>query len=395
MTEEELPSAQPAQPAPAFRGAGLSPQLPADMRAAVLSDGGVIRVERIPVPVPRASEALIRVEGCGLCHTDLHVVKGEVAFPAPCVLGHEVSGVVVALGDGVASVEVGDRVVGGFIMPCTECAACLAGRDDLCERFFSMNRLNGTLYDGESRLARANGDTLAMYSMAGMAEYCVSPVSGLTVLPEGLPFDASAILGCAAMTAYGAVTRAARLEPGWTVAVVATGGVGMSVVQIARALGASRVIAVDIDPGKLKLARALGATDVVDSREVDAVAEVRALTGGAGVDVAFEARGLPQTFEQASRMLADGGQLVAIGIAAGRATAAIEITPLVRRSQRIIGSYGARTRVDLPAVVALAAEGGFDVDRAVTRRYDLDDIATAFDDLARGEILGRAIVTMG
>jgi S-(hydroxymethyl)glutathione dehydrogenase/alcohol dehydrogenase len=209
-----------------------------------------------------------------------------------------------------------------------------------------------------------------------------------------LPFEASAILGCAAMTAYGAVVRAAELSPGNTVAVVATGGVGMSVVQIARALGASRVIAVDVDADKLALASVLGATDVVDSRDGDPVAAVRALTGGAGVDVAFEALGRAQTFEQASRMLADGGRLVAIGIAAGTTTAAVEITPLVRRSQRIIGSYGARTRVDLPAVIALAADGGFDLSRSVTRRYALDDVAAAFDDLAGGHIQGRAVVTM-
>jgi S-(hydroxymethyl)glutathione dehydrogenase/alcohol dehydrogenase len=317
------------------------------------------------------------------------------------VLGHEISGTVVALGDAdpvgepdPGRLRVGDRVVGGFIMPCTECASCLAGRDDLCERFFAMNRLKGTLYDGESRLARSSGEPLAMYSMAGMAEFCVTPVSGLTRLAEGLPFDAAAILGCAAMTAYGAVVRAAELTPGCTVAVVATGGVGMSVVQIARALGAARVIAVDIDTDKLALASELGATDVVDSRDSDPVAAVRALTGGIGVDVAFEALGRAQTFEQASRMLADGGRLVAIGIAAGATTASIEITPLVRRSQRIIGSYGARTRVDLPAVVALAASGGFDLERSVTRRYALDDVAAAFGDLAAGRIHGRAVVRM-
>lgn len=380
------------------------PARPASMRAAVLSADGTLAVESIPVPHPRAGEALTRVESVGVCHTDLHVLKGEVGFPKPCVLGHEVSGTIVELGDddsegaGADSgprLAVGDRVVGGFIMPCTHCEACRAGRDDLCENFFAQNRLKGTLYDGETRLHRADGTPLAMYSMAAMAEYCVSPVSGLAALPEGLPADTSAILGCAAMTAYGAVSRAAGLQPGQTVAVVATGGVGMGVVQIARALGASRVIAVDVSDDKLALAARLGATDVVNALGADPVAAVRALTGGRGVDVAFEALGRPQTVEQASRMLADGGALVAIGIAAGAATAAIEITPLVRRSQRIIGSYGARTRVDLPAVVELARQGGFDLEQAVTRRYRLEEAAGAFDDLAAGRILGRAIIVMG
>ncbi|MDO9398044.1 MAG: alcohol dehydrogenase catalytic domain-containing protein, partial [Herbiconiux sp.] len=228
--------------------------LPGTMRAAVLSAPGTLTVETVPVPRPQRGEALLRVDAVGVCHTDLHVLKGEVAFPTPCVLGHEVSGTVVALGDaaepasGPLGLAVGDRVVGGFIMPCTTCEACLAGRDDLCERFFSMNRLAGTLYDGTSRLRRSDGTPLAMYSMAALAEYCVTPVSALArVSPaSGLDVEASAVLGCAAMTAYGAVTRAAELRPGMTVAVVATGGVGMSVVQIARGLGASRVIAVDI-----------------------------------------------------------------------------------------------------------------------------------------------------
>ncbi|TAJ48767.1 MAG: alcohol dehydrogenase [Herbiconiux sp.] len=373
------------------------------MRAAVLSADGVLAVESIPVPRPRAGEALIRVDAVGVCHTDLHVLKNEVGFPKPCVLGHEVSGTVVALGeqapsgaegDPAALVALGERVVGGFIMPCTRCDACRAGRDDLCENFFAQNRLNGTLYDGETRLHRSDGTPLAMYSMAALAEYCVSPVSALTALPESLRSDTAAILGCAAMTAYGAVARAAGLLPGQTVAVVATGGVGTGVVQIARALGASRVIAVDVSDDKLALASQLGATDIVNAREADPVAAVRALTGGRGVDVAFEALGHPQTFEQASRMLADGGALVAIGIAAGAATAAVEITPLVRRSQRIIGSYGARTRVDLPAVVELARRDGFDLEQAVTRRYRLEEVAVDFEDLAAGRILGRAIIVM-
>ena len=361
------------------------------MRAAVLSADGELTIERVPVPRPRDGEVLVRVDAVGVCHTDLHVLKNEVAFPRPCVLGHEISGTVVEAAEGF---DAGDRVVGGFIMPCTRCAACLDGRDDLCENFFAQNRLRGTLYDGETRLFRDDGSPLAMYSMAGMAEYCVCPASGLTALPEALPRHASAILGCAAMTAYGAVTRAADLRAGQTVAVVATGGVGMSVVQIARALGAAQIIAVDVSGEKLELASRLGATHTVDSRDADPVAAVRELTGGRGVDVAFEALGRPETFEQASAMIADGGTLVAIGIAAGAATAAIEITRLVRRSQRIVGSYGARTRVDLPAVVELAARGGFDLEQAVTRRYGLDEIVQAFDDLGAGRIRGRAIITM-
>src|SRR6185437_15390948 len=137
------------------------------MRAAVLdSAGGDLHVEEVPVPTPRTGEVLIKVDACGVCHTDLHVIKGEVAFPMPCVLGHEIAGTVAALGPGVQSqLKEGSQVACAFIMPCGTCRFCAQGRDDLCETFFAMNRLKGTLYDGETRLARKNGEPLWMYSM--------------------------------------------------------------------------------------------------------------------------------------------------------------------------------------------------------------------------------------
>ncbi|GAA3658978.1 zinc-binding dehydrogenase [Microbacterium marinilacus] len=368
------------------------------MKAAVLrGDEAELELLQIPVPTPKAGEALVRVRACGVCHTDLHIIKSEVGFPRPAVLGHEISGTIVAIGEGTSDARgltEGDEVVGAFIMPCGECEFCARGRDDMCANFFGQNRLNGTLYDGESRLRMPDGSFLAMYSMGGLAEYCVVPLTALTELPDGLDPVAAAVLGCAAFTAYGAVHHAGRVEPGESVAVVAVGGVGSGVIQVARAARADPVIAIDVAADKLDAARALGATHTVDSLAEDAVARVRELTGGRGVDVAFEALGRPATFEQAVATLADGGRMVAIGIAAGRATAAIEITPLVRRGYTLTGSFGARTREDLPATVALAAAGGFDVDGLVTRRYRLDDADAAYRALAAGQITGRAVVVM-
>lgn len=369
-----------------------------NMLAAVWSgNGSELGLERIPVPEPKQGEALVKITSCGVCHTDLHVMRGEVAFPAPAVLGHEISGTVVALGpDTVAGngLAVGQKVVGAFIMPCGACRECERGRDDLCLTFFAQNRLRGTLYDGTSRLRRADGSPLAMYSMAGLAEYSVVPVTALTPLTDGVPDVSAAILGCAAFTAYGAVHHAAALRPGETVAVVAIGGVGSSLLQVARAAGAGTIIAVDVSDEKLAAAKELGADHTVNSRSTDAVAAVRGLTHGAGVDVAFEALGYPQTFEQAVGMLTDGGRMVAVGIAAGASTANVEITPLVRRGLHVGGSFGGRTRVDLPAVVRLAADGGFAVEQTVTRRYPLERVNEAFTALAHGEIRGRAVITM-
>jgi S-(hydroxymethyl)glutathione dehydrogenase/alcohol dehydrogenase len=365
------------------------------MRAAVLDAANArLHLEDVPVPTPRAGEILVKVASCGVCHTDLHVLKGEVAFPTPCVLGHEISGTVAALGPGVQGPAEDTRVVCAFIMPCGVCRYCVQGRDDLCETFFGMNRLKGTLYDGETRLARADGTPLWMYSMAGLADYAVVPATDVFALPDGVQPHEAAILGCAVFTAYGAVRHSADLRTGETVAVVAVGGVGMNLVQVARAFGASQVIAVDIVDEKLEMARRLGATDTVNGSRDNVVAMVREFTGGTGVDVAFEALGRAETFIQASEVLRDGGRMIAIGIAPGTTTAPLEITRLVRRSQRVIGAYGARTRSDMPRVLDLAARGILRPEAVVTRRYALEQVDDAYAALARGEIAGRAIIRM-
>ena len=368
--------------------------MPELMRAAVLDGaGGSVRVEHVPRPTPRAGEVLVRVAACGVCHTDLHVIKGEVGFPMPCVLGHEIAGTVVSLGQGVQGIDAGQRVACAFIMPCGRCRFCVQGRDDLCATFFAMNRLAGTLYDGETRLQRQDGTPLWMYSMAGLADYAVVPATDVFPLPAGVErLPEAAILGCAVFTAYGAVRHAADLRPGETVAVIAVGGVGMNLVQVARAFGAAQVIAVDIQDEKLAMARRLGATHTVNGARGDAVAQVRELTAGLGVDVSFEALGRAETFVQASEVLRDGGRMVAIGIAPGTTTAPVEITRLVRRSQRLIGSYGARTRTDMPAVLELAARGILKPEDIVTRTYALEEVDQAYRALAAGQISGRAIV---
>lgn len=370
--------------------------IPATMRAAILVDDAPrLEVREIATPSPRRGEALLEVIACGVCHTDLHVIKGEVAFPRPAVLGHEVSGRIVAIGTDTVDaygLDVGDVVAAGFIMPCTECDECRRGRDDLCSEFFAQNRLRGTLYDGESRLAMPDGSFLAMYSMGGLAEYAVVPLSALTRIDDDLDPLSACILGCSGLTSYGAVFRAGEVSPGDSVAIVGVGGIGSSLIPMALSAGATTIVAIDVAEAKLDRARELGATHVVNAAETDPVTAVRDMVGG--VQVAFEALGRPATFRQAVGMLDDGGRMVAIGIAAGAATAEVEITPLVRRGYHIVGSFGGRTRTDLPEVARLAASGRFDVGSLVTRRYGLDDVDAAYQALARGEITGRAIITM-
>lgn len=375
----------------------MAADLPATMRAAVLHEvGAPLSIEQVRTPRPRRDEVLIRVTACGLCHSDLHVMHGSIPFPLPAVMGHEVSGTIVELGADAdrRGLEVGQPVVGAFLMPCGRCEYCAGGRDDLCPVFYERNRLHGQLFDGSSRLRSIDGTDLAMYSMGGLAEYAVVPVTAVCAVPVSMDLAAGAILGCAALTAYGAARRSADLRHGETVAVLGVGGVGANVVQLARAFGAAQVIAIDIGDDKLAAAERLGATGVVNSRRTDARTAVLEATGGRGVDVAFEMIGNPQTFATALSLLAAGGRMVPVGLGTADATAPTAINQVVRRGLQIIGNYGARTRTDLPAVVDLAARGMLRYREVVSRRCGLEDVNEAFSALRQGRIEGRAVVVM-
>ncbi|CAF1849719.1 BnaC04g24470D [Brassica napus] len=219
-----------------------------------------LTIEEFHIPRPKVNEILIKTKACGVCHSDLHVMKGEIPFSSPCVNGHEITGEVVEHGPLtddkiIQRFPIGSRVVGAFIMPCGTCSYCAKGHDDLCEDFFAYNRAKGTLYDGETRLFLRHDDSpVYMYSMGGMAEYCVTPAHGLAPLPESLPYT------------YGAMAHAAEIRPGDSIAVIGIGGVGSRCLQIARTFGASDLIAVDVQDDKLEKAKTLGATSWLEPR---------------------------------------------------------------------------------------------------------------------------------
>ena len=366
------------------------------MKAAVVRHrAGEFEIEELRDPEPRAGEVLVRVAACGVCHTDLHIRDGSVAFPFPCVLGHEVSGTVVEVGDGVEDLAPGQRVAGAFIMPCGRCPMCTAGRSELCDPFFAQNRLKGTLYDGETRLYDDSGEPVWMYSMGGLAELVVMPALAATPLAPGLALADSAIFGCALLTAFGAAHHVAGIEGGETVAVIGVGGVGSNLVQMVRGLGAGRVIAVDVAAEKLETAAAMGAAATVDASLEDPVATVRELTDGCGVDVAFEVIGNPRTFRQATEMVADGGRCVMVGIAPTGLTAEVEITRLVRRKLQLLGSFGGRPRADLPVLMEMVKDGRLELGASIKRRFDLEEAGVAYDMLEKGELTARAVIEMG
>jgi succinate semialdehyde reductase (NADPH) len=365
------------------------------VKAAVVRErSGPFVVEELRDPRPEAGEILVEVAACGVCHTDLHIHDGSVPFPLPCVLGHEISGTVAAVGEGVEALAPGDRVAGAFIMPCGTCAMCRAGKEELCEPFFAHNRLNGTLYDGRTRLFDRAGEPVWMYSMGGLSELAVMPALAAAPIPAELPMVESSIFGCALLTSFGAVHHVAGLEAGESVAVLGAGGVGTGIIQLARARGASQIIAIDLAPDKLEAARRAGATAVVDAGEEAAVESVRELTEGRGVEVVFEAIGNPRTFRQATEMAADGGRVALVGIAPAGVLGEVEITRLVRRKLRLLGSFGGRPHVDLVELMKMAVDGSLQLESVISRRFALEEADLAYRMLADGEIVGRAIVEM-
>jgi succinate semialdehyde reductase (NADPH) len=363
------------------------------MNAAVLRQiGGPLAIEDLARPQPKENEVLIKVSACGVCHSDLHLVKGHTAFPLPAVLGHEVSGIVEeATGKG-SGLKAGDRVVCTVIMPCGFCYYCINGHEDLCETFYLFNRLKGVLYDGTTRVFDHKGQPIWMFSMGGMAEYAVVPSNAVFKLPDGIPIEDSCVLGCAGMTAYGAVKNQAQLRPSQSVAVIGVGGVGSSIIQVAKVFGAAQIIAVDVKENKLEAAKQSGATDVVNGAKEDATRRILELTGGRGVDAAFESTGRPETYAVALGTVRSGGSVVAVGLASASTTIPIELNKFIRKGIRLLGSYGSKPRQDMPELLDLVSRGIIDTKRSVTDRYGLKQVNDALGALEKGEILGRSIL---
>jgi S-(hydroxymethyl)glutathione dehydrogenase/alcohol dehydrogenase len=363
------------------------------LKAAVVRNvRGPLIIEDLENPQPKENEVLIKVAACGVCHSDLNVIQGNVAQPLPVVPGHEISGMVEKVGSGVAGLKEGDRVTCTATMPCGSCYYCIKGYEDLCERFFQMNRLKGVLLDGTTRLHSHDGQPIGVFSMGGMAEYTVVPSTGTFALPDNLPLKDSCILGCAGFTAYGAVKNQANLRPSESVAVIGVGGIGSSVVQVAKVFGAGKIIAVDLKDEKLEAAKQSGATEVINATREEPSRRILELTEGRGVDVAFEATGRPESYESIVNLVKPGGRIVAIGFTPAGAKIPLEINRCIRKGLRLLGCYGAKARQDMPELLTLAQGGMLKIQGSITRRYKLEEVNEAFGALEKGEITGRAIL---
>ncbi len=359
------------------------------MRAAILDEGhDELVLTSIEHEKPHGREILVRTEAVGLCHSDLHFIDGVLNRARPLLLGHEAVGIVDAVGDGVESVAVGDRVVTCLVMGCGVCARCEQGEPYVCTRPEATRRSR----DQPARLSMADGRAVTtMANIGALAERMLLDERAVVPIPQDMPAHLAAILGCAVVTGLGAVCNVARVRPTDTVAVIGCGGVGLNVVQGARISGASRIIAIDLSPTKLELARRLGATDTVDASAGDVVEAVRSLTGE-GVDHAFEVIGRPDTVRQAFEIAAPGRRAYVVGVFPDDAEITLPAMPL-RRAKSLVGVFMGATRpsVDIPRYVELWQRGLLDLESMVSNVIPLDEVNDGFAALGRGEV-ARAVV---
>ncbi len=362
------------------------------MRAAVLRDGSDdLVIEEIEHTALAPREVLVRIAACGLCHSDLHVIDGTIARSRPQLLGHEAAGVVAAIGSAVTSVALGEHVVSCLVQGCGACARCDAGEPTLCTDSAATRRAAGQV----ARLRSSDGSELTAFgNVGGLADAMVVDERGLTVVPDDIPLDLAAILGCASVTGLGAVFNVADVQPGDSVAVIGCGGVGLNVLQGARIAGATRIIAVDLNDAKLASAGSLGATDTVNASSVDPVDAVRSLVPG-GVDHAFEVIGRSTTAEQALAMAANGRDAYVVGVMSDDASVAVR-SEYMKRGKSLRGVFmgSTRPRVDIPRYVEMWRHGQLDLAGMVSRRLPLDDVNEGFRAMAAGEV-NRAVIVMG
>lgn len=359
------------------------------MKAAVMEKAGApLVIHDVAIAEPGPREVRVRTAAVGLCHSDLHMMQGTYPLPLPAVLGHEVSGVVEAVGTQVSGLKAGDHVVGCLSVYCGHCSVCASGHQVLCQN------PEVKLPPGKANRLRLAGNPLSqVFNLSGFAEEILVHENALVKIRDDMPLDRAALIGCGVTTGVGAVLRTAKVEPGSTTAVIGCGGVGLSALQGCRIAGAGRIIAIDTMDWKLELARELGATDVVNAADKDAVAEVVEMTGG-GVDYAFECIGLQPTIKQAVGMAAKGGAAVLVGVLPIGEEVSLSASEITLQEKRVLGSFmGSNAfRRDMPQYVDYYLDGRLRLDEMISKRIPLDEINPAFEAMKAGEVARSVII---
>lgn len=342
-------------------------------------------IEEFTIDAPQAGEALVRILASGVCHTDLSAKNGVFGTSGfPFLLGHEGSGIVERVGEGVTNVKEGDYVILAWRAPCGECRFCHAGKPHLCAASLNAHQGMRTM-DGELLTPILGIGTFCTHTLVH-ARQCI-PVD------KALPPEQMSLIGCGVMTGVGAAMYTAKVEPGQSVAVIGCGGVGDSIIMGSRLAGATTIIAVDIDPGKLQWAKEFGATHTVNPREGDPVAMIKEITGGYGVNASFEAVGRVETLETAIMCRDLAGVCVVVGVADQQAELQLPVAKFfdIGGSMRVSWYGDCLPTRDFPLLADWYSQGQLDLDRVVTRVITLEESEEAFHAMERGETLRSVI----
>ena len=360
--------------------------MPQTVRGVVsMAVGEPVEIAEIVIPDPGPGEAVVAIQACGVCHTDLHYREGGINDEFPFLLGHEAAGVVESVGDGVTEVAPGDFVILNWRAVCGECRSCLRGRPNIC---FSTHNASQkmTLTDG-TELSPALG-------IGAFADKTLVAAGQCTKVDQAAPATAAGLLGCGVMAGIGAAINTGGVGRGDSVAVFGCGGVGNAAIAGSKLAGASTIIGVDIDDRKLEWARGFGATHTINSSQSDPVEEIKALNGGIGVDVAIEAVGLPVTYRQAFEARDLAGTVVLVGVPRPDMTIELPFIEVFGRGGALKSSwYGdcLPTR-DFPMLIDLYLQGRLDLDGFVSETIGLEDVEEAFHKMERGEVLRSVVV---
>lgn len=362
------------------------------MKAAVLYEPNApLRVEEVSFDDPQANEILVKIKATGLCHSDLHFMKGEMPVPVPVVMGHEGAGVVEQIGPGVTSVRPGDHVVLMVSFSCGKCRYCYEGRLTMCAENLPIQMM-ATLPGGGQRLRKGEQLLHQLFGLACFAEYAVVHERSAVKIRQDAPFDAVCLLGCGTTTGLGASIYTAGVGPGKSVVVYGCGGVGLSAVMGAKLAGAGKIIAVDVSDRKLEKAKELGADDLINASKEDPQPKVVELTGG-GADAAIECIGNTDVIMKAFGSIHNGGKCVVAGMAP--LGAMLNIAPFeFLLGKTITGSVQGEIRpfVDVPRFVDMFMEGKLPIDKLITRSCSLDEINEGFEALEKGETIRSVIL---
>jgi len=363
------------------------------VKAAVLfAWGEPLKIESLSLKPPRDNEVSVKLVASGVCHSDLSVVRAALPLPPPVVLGHEGAGIVEEVGKDVQNLKPGDHVVLSWVENCGKCHFCTVGRPHLCDANAQA------MMAGEEFVFEKDGLPIArMIGVGSFAERTVVRASSAIKIRDDIPLDRACLVGCGVMTGVGAAMNTAAIRPGNTAAVFGCGGVGLNVIQGAALCGAARIIAVDLMPKKLEMARVFGATDTINAKEIGDVPEaIRSLTGGLGVDFAFEAIGASAVITQAFNSLGRGGKVVLVGVPPLGEETPLPGFTLALDEKGIIGSlYGsANVKRDMPMLLDLYMQKRLKLDELVSRRIQLEQVNQAFEDMEKGEV-ARSVITFG